>query len=332
MTSYRKGQGTIAWGDLSEAKQLEVLVDLQNRRSEAFKQKSGNVLSIGLGHKTTEGEIRDELCLGFLVKKKSSRAKDQVPATVVTTVVHEGLRRRVHVPTDVEELGLGAPQHAADAELATNAADGILLASPSAPALRARGAVCAIVRFEGQPDLFVLSCHHVLTLSEKLGKCRVLNDTLVADSRGVPYAQLFEFVPMVPGQASQIDAAVSIVLPGHAATWVHSGARPVGVDFGTSKPLNCTIYAPGRRLGARYVKTWREVPLQYPGCVVQVAAAYQFAANTVDGDSGSPVMDSHGTLHGMHFWGNPSSGLALSIPAGLLFQPGVFPSGTLELA
>lgn len=332
MTSSRKGQGTIAWGDLPEAKQLEVLVELQKRRGEALKQKLSNVLSIGLGHKTTANEIQNELCLGFLVKKKSDRAKDQVPATVVTTVVHEGLRRRVYVPTDVEELGLGAPQHAAGAALATNAADGILLASPSAPALRARGAVCALVRLKGQPDLFVLSCHHVLTLSEKLGRCRVLTDAVVADARGVPYAQLFEFVPMAPGRASQIDAAISIVQPGHAVTWVHSGARPVRVDFGTSKPLNCTIYAPGRRLGARYVKTWREVPLQYPGCVVQLAAAYQFAARTVDGDSGSPVMDSDGTLHGMHFWGNPATGLALSIPAGLLFQPSVFSSGTLELA
>ena len=332
MAPARSGHKSIAWGDLSESKQLDVLVALQKRRGAALRRASDNVLAVGLGHRTKAGEVREELCLGVLVQKKSGRAKEQVPATVTTTIEHEGRRRRVEVPTDVEELGSGGPQHALAATSATNAANGIIVTSPSAPAIAAKGSVCAVVQLQGQPDVFVLSCHHVLTLSEKLGKCRVLADAVVADTRRVPYAQLFEYVPITPGKKSQLDAAISLVQPGHSVTWAHSGARPVRVDFGTSKPVNCTIYAPGRLLGATYVKTWSEVRLQYHGCVVQIAAAYQFAAATMDGDSGSPVISPDGTLHGMHFWGNPANGLALSIPAGLLFQAGAFQSGTLQLA
>ena len=65
--------------------------------------------------------------------------------------------------------------------------------------------------------------------------------------------------------------------------------------------------------------------------MVTIAAAYQFEADTVPGDSGSPVIDGEGTLHGMHFWGDPAQRMAFAIPAFMLFRPGLF-SIEFELA
>jgi len=284
------------------------------------------VLSVGVGHKTEAGEYLHTLCLGFLVMRKSEAGK-QLPRYIKTVIEFDGRRRQVHVPTDVEELADSGPH------LGTNTAAGILSVSASQPAVRGTGAVCCLVRAGGQPDLFALSCHHVLTLSPKVGGCRIVMDTLVADRQGVPFGQFFEAVPMAPNQPSQIDAAIARIDSGSTVQWIHSGMQPRNVDMGLSKPQDCMIYAPGRLVDAIYIKTWPEVQLPYPGCGnVQIVCAYQFRANTHPGDSGSPVIGGNGTLYGMHFWGSPSSNLALAIPAGYLFGPGVFHVGPLELA
>jgi hypothetical protein len=312
---------------LPEKTQLKVLADLTERRGRELRRRYSNILAVGLGQKAVAGKVLPQLCLGFLVREKSRGAPAQVPASVTTTVRYRGRLRRVSVPTDVEEAGQGEPQ------LATNAADGVLIASPSNAALRAKGAVCCLVRVQGRSGLYVLSCHHVLTLSGTLGQCRVQRDALVADGSGVPYAQLFDWVPMTPGAPSQLDAAISLVQAGNNVVWGHSGMQATAVDFGETKPENCSIFAPqGRVIPARFRKVWRELELPYPGCLVKIATAYQFDAQTFGGDSGSPVMDANGRLYGMHFWGDPQRSFALSIPAGLLFGPRVFAAGRLQLA
>jgi hypothetical protein len=317
---------TGTWEQLPSEKQLQVLTRLCRSRSKLLKREFPEVLSVGIGHKTTAGERLPTLCLGFLVLRKAEAGK-QLPQAIRTTINIDGRRRQVHVPTDVEELADSGPH------LATDAASGILVASASQPAIRGTGAVCCLVRAQGQPDLFALSCHHVLTLSPKVGGCRVVMDTLVADRQGVPFGQLFEAVPMTPQQPSQIDAAIARVEAGSTVEWLHSGMQPRSTDMGLSKPQDCTIYAPGRLVHAVYVKTWPEVQLPYPGCGdIQIVCAYQFQAATQPGDSGSPVIGGDGTLYGMHFWGSPSSNFAMAIPAGYLFGPGVFHVGTLELA
>lgn len=314
------------WEQLPTEKMLDILKVLQRRKSLRLKREFPEVLSVGVGHKTTAGELLPTLCIGFLVARKSVSAK-QLPKFVRTYVEIDGRRRRVNVPTDVEELSDSGPHSA------TNAAEGILVASASQPALRGIGAVCCLVKVQGQSDLYVLSCHHVLTLSSKVGGCRIVIDTLVADRQGVPFAQLFEAVGMGPNRPSQIDAAIALVQPGNDVHWNHTGKQPTTVDMGLSKPQNCMVYAPGRQLDAVYVKTWPEVQLPYPGCgTVQIECAYQFSADTHPGDSGSPVIGSDGTLYAMHFWGSPSSNFAMAIPAGYLFRPGTFRSGTLQLA
>lgn len=320
-------ESALHWGDLPERTQLKVLADLTERRGRQLRRRYSNILAVGLGQKAVAGEVLPQLCLGFLVQEKSNGAPAQVPAAVTTTVQYRGRRRRVSVPTDVEEAGHGEPQ------LAKNAADGVLIASPSNAALRGNGAVCCLVRVQGRSGLYVLSCHHVLTLSGSLGQCRVQRDALVADSSGVPYAQLFDWVPMRPGASSQLDAAISLVQGGSNIEWTHSGMQATVVDYGETKPENCTIFAPrGRIARAIFRKVWRELELPYPGCLVRIATAYQFEAQTLAGDSGAPVMDANGRLYGMHFWGDPQRSFALSIPAGLLFGPRVFSVGRLQLA
>lgn len=317
---------TDLWEQLPSEKQLQVLAWLCRSRSKLLKREFPEALSVGVGHKTTAGKRLPTLCLAFLVLRKAEAGK-QLPQTIRTTIKIDGRRRQVHVPTDVEELADSGPH------LATNTAAGILVVSASQPAIRGTGAVCCLVRAKGQPDLFALSCHHVLTLSPKVGQCRIVMDALVADRQGVPFGQLFEAVPMTPHQPSQIDVAIARVEAGSMVQWVHSGMQPKSTDMGLSKPQNCTIYAPGRLVDAVYVKTWPEVRLPYPGCGdVQIVCAYQFQAATKPGDSGSPVIGGDGTLYGMHFWGSPSNNFAMAIPAGYLFGQGVFHAGTLELA
>ncbi|MPT54556.1 hypothetical protein [Delftia sp.] len=314
------------WKQLPSEIQLQVLTRLCRNRSKLLKQEFPEVLSVGVGHKMTAGERLSTLCLGFLVLHKADSGK-QLPQTIRTTIKIDGRGRQVYVPTDVEELADSGPH------LATNAATGILVVSASESAIRGTGAVCCLVRAQGQPDLFALSCHHVLTLSPKVGGCHIVIDALASDRQGVPFGQLFEAVPMAPQQPSQIDAALARIEVGSTVRWVHSGMQPSSVDMGLSEPQDCTIYAPGRLVNAVYVKTWPEVQLPYPGCGdVQIVCAYQFQAATQPGDSGSPVIGVDGTLYGMHFWGSPFSNFAMAIPAGYLFGPGVFHVGTLELA
>jgi hypothetical protein len=330
MASKRLGGNTRSsasarWSDLSEQRKLAVLAGLCSRRSKTFKREFANVLSVGLGYKTSAGEVRPHLCLGFLVDRKTDSVRP-VPTFIDTFIDMDGRRRRVSVPTDVEELGDSEPQ-------ATNVADGILVVSPGNPVVRATGAVCCLVKLEGQADLFALSCHHVLTLSPKAGGCRVISGAVVANRAGSPIGQLYEAVPMSPNTSSQLDAAIALIDPQVQVDWNHGGMRPTSVDMGLSEPVDCTVYAPGGPLDAVYIKTWPEVRLPYPGCgTVQIACAYQFTVDTRPGDSGSPVMGPAGTLYAMHFWGSPSTRFAMAIPAGYLFSPGVFAAGTLQLA
>jgi hypothetical protein len=317
----------LRWEELSNSQQLESLVAIWHRRAAEFRREYPNVLSVGMGYKTTNGERLPKYCLAFLVDRKTDAGR-QVPSFVRTFVDHQGSRRAVDVPTDVDALGDGELQQG------VNAADGMVVASASNPALRKSGAVCCLARLQGHPDLFVLSCHHVLTLSPMVGGCRVVGDATVTTPNSVPFAKLFDFFPLRSGPPSQVDAAIALVAPGQEVRWEHSGVRPSRVNMGqVEPPKECTVLAPrGRFIGARYDKTYPDTQIPYPGCGMVRIDCYLFHTRTEGGDSGSPIVSADGALQAMHIFGDFKGTYSLAIPAGYLFRPGVFRSGVLELA
>lgn len=318
----------LAWEALPRRRQESILAAMTQGREAQYRRRYPGLLSLGLGYKRVAGKPHPQLCLAFLVERKSPDAPHQLPRFVSGMADVRGRRQRVEIPTDVEELGDSRPH------LGDNAADGIFVASPTRPELNGIGAVCCLVRAQGRPGLFALSCHHVLTIGNRVSCGGAAPDAVIADRAArIPYGRLADCGPMVANRNNQLDAAIAALQPGVAVTWNRNGRRPLRVDMGIREPANCSILAPRGNLAATFVKTWVNVPLPYPTYgPIRMACVYQFDAPTRPGDSGSPVMDSAGTLYAMHFWGTESDSFSLAIPAGYLFSPGLFQAGTLALA
>lgn len=307
----------LTWLELDECTQREVLERLAKTRGARYRREFQELASVGFGYKRVKGEKLPQLCFAFLVLCKTER-EPQLPKFIRAVVVHRGKRRHVDVPTDVEELGKAKPHAGA------NAAWGVYVASQNYPQINATGAICCLVRVEGRSELFALSCHHVLTLSSELPNGSVANDVLVADrAEHVPFGRLAACSPMKPNKPNQIDAALAVV--NGDTQWVYNGASVANVERGLVEPRGCGIFTPRGLEPATYIKTFYDLLLKYPTMSpVRIVAAYQFNASTLPGDSGSAVMDSNGTLYGMHFWGDPARNFSLAIPAGYLFQPAAF--------
>lgn len=309
------------WDKLGREEQLALLVRLCTARAAEFRRKFDGVLTLGVGYKTQGGERTEALCLAFLVKSKKEKVHRPVPKSVAAFVERDGRRLRVYVPTDLEELGDGAP-HAN-----VNLASGVLAVGLPNPAVKCTGAVCCLVRQTDTPaNVYALGCHHVLALSAQTQGCAALVSEVISnDLPGQPVGQLFEYLPMSPNVRSCQDAAIALLDSAVNATWVHSGRTPLRTETASHEPPGCRIYTPRGVLPAAYVKTWMDVPLFYPNCGwVYIARTYQFQADTLPGDSGSAVMSDDGTLYGMHFWGQSSNRLSMAIPAATLFSPGLF--------
>lgn len=306
------------WADLSQDRQLEVLTRLCLHRRRNFQREFSGILSVGVGYKTSKGRLLPSLCLAFLVYRKK-RSKRPVPPSIATYAQIGGRRVRLEVPTDVEEAADGGPQ------ASINAASGVVVSAAVDPSVRCTGAVCCLARQRDTPqNLYLLGCHHVLALSSETANCNA-EPGVVSSPAGVPFARLFDHVAMAADVSSQMDAAIALVLPGVQVAWSHNGMRALRVDAGTQQPSDCRVFTPRGAFAAAYVKTWVEVPLWYPRCGwVQFERAYQFQAPTQSGDSGSAVMGLDGTLFAMHFWGRPSDQFAMAVPAGSLFQRGLF--------
>ncbi|WP_426175975.1 trypsin-like serine protease [Massilia sp. TWR1-2-2] len=285
-----------------------------------FLIKKFDVCAIGAGYKKTGGEVLAEVCIGFLVDKKKAGIAKPVPP-YITAYVHNGMNRtRYKIPTDVEELGNGVP-HAMQ-----NLANGISSSATANQALSLRGAACCIVVQKKQPtNRFLLGCHHVLALSLLNPQLKATDTYIRPRSSPNVVGRLYEYLTMSAFGKPCLDAAIALANPASEIFWNANGVMPRYVEPGTNRPLACAIFTPNGPRAAQFVKEWANVPLRYPGCGdVVIEAAYQFLADTAPGDSGSPVMEQNGTLHGMHFWGDETQRMAFAIPAFMLFRPGRF--------
>ena len=311
------------WNDLSAGNQLAVVRGVCGRKGPSLLKRFDGVLAIGAGFKKSADTVSEAICLGMLVKKKRTRnIARPVPERLHVSIVRDGKRVRLSIPTDIEELGKGRPH-------AVNVAQGVRAFNRNNANQGVPGAACCIVVDANQPaNRFVLGCRHVLALSLLTTGCAAFNDADVADRcMTTRIGQLFFPLPMAPNGQPCLDAAIALIDPSIPVDWLSpQGTRPTRVEPGVQQPQNCFIFTPNGPLQAAFVKEWANVPLQYAGCGdVVIAGAYQFQAATVGGHSGSPVMAPDGTLFAMHFWGDPSQRLALAIPAFMLFQPGRFP-------
>lgn len=299
--------------------QLAMARNFCGRREKQLVKKY-SVNAIGVGYKTTGGNVLTKTCIAFLVIKKDTRAANPIPAEIYTTVRVGGKEVRYSIPTDVEEIAGGQPQSGA------NLALGINVVSTKNQNVSLDGAACCIVRQVNNPtNRYVLGCHHVLALS--LGSPQCAPADAYVRPRSSPYVvgRLYEYLTMSPGGVRSLDAALALVNPLSMTEWNAGGVKPTRVEPGVARPLNCRIFTPRGSLNAQFVKEWANVSLPYPNCgTVVIAAVYQFVADTLPGDSGSPVMQLDGTLHGMHFWGDPTQRMAFAIPAFMLFRFGVF--------
>ena len=315
------------WEALTPVEQLAAVREVCGTRVAQLKKRFEGVLAIGAGYKKSKGEVSTDICLGFLVeKKRKRRVQRPVPARVVVELVRDGKKVRVAIPTDIEELGRGRPHGAIDL------GSGVRASNQSNSAQGVPGAVCCVVEQTDNPlNRYLLGCHHVLALSLLTQSCNAIATNVQSRLTAQVVAQLFEYLPMSGTGQPCLDAAIALVEPGADVTWSSSGVSPSVVEPGVDSPTNCAMYTPDGLVPARFVKEWANIPLRYPKCgTVVIEAAYQFQAATVGGHSGSPVMSPDGTLHGMHFWGDPQQLLAFALPAFVLFRPGLF-SVTFQL-
>ena len=313
------------WNDMAPVQQWAAVREVCGSKGPALLKRFEGALAVGAGYKKSADKVSEEVCLGILVRKKKRMGGigRPVPQRLLVFLVREGRRVSLSIPTDVEELGKGKP-HAA-----VNVAEGVRAFNRNNARQGVPGAACCLVVDSNEPaNRFILGCRHVLALSLITTGCAAFNATDVAD-RGMTtrVGELFFPLPMAPNGQPCLDGAIALVDPVVPVDWVSpGGVRPTVVEPGVQQPRNCFVFTPNGALPAAFVKEWANVPLQYAGCgTVVIAGAYQFQAATVGGHSGSPVMTPDGTLFGMHFFGDPSQGLAMAIPAFMLFQPGRFP-------
>lgn len=325
MASEARARGGLEWEALSQPQQANVLGELAQKRRARYRREYPELLGVGHGFKRVKGQRLLERCFAFLVQQKTKQVP-QLPSHLSATVMHRGEKRRVKVPTDVEELGLGRTHNG------VNAAAGVYVASKNYPQFNATGSICCLVRVAGRQELFALSCNHVLTLSSVLSNGQVAEDALVAEHAShLPFGQLATYFPLEAGKPNQIDAALAFVDP--STQWDYDGAAPREVEMGLVEPQSCGVFTPRGLEPATYVKIFYDLALPYPTeSPIRIVAAYQFEASTYPGDSGSAVMDNSDTLYAMHFWGDASQNFSLAIPAGYLFSPGTFGNIRLSLA
>lgn len=317
----QKKTDRVTWDSLERADQLRTLRLICGKKADSIKAQYSDVLAVGIGYKRVKGEVVNRLALALLVGKKISTASRPIPSVIKLKLNDGGQKRTFLIPTDVEELGDGAPQ------AAVNVAEGIRAQSPVDPKAVVPGAACCVVeQTNDRRNRYVLSCHHVLALSLLTQSCNAANSVLKDITGSKIIGQLFSYLPMSATGQPCLDAALAIIEPGDAVIWEKNLVTPSAVDPGFQQPQGCSVYTPDGAIPARFIKEWANIPLPYPRCgTVTIRAVYQFQAATKPGHSGSPVMDANGTLHGMHFWGSPTRGDAYAIPAFVLFQPRLFP-------
>lgn len=320
-----------AWSQLSEEQKYALARSVARRRVREWKCVLDGVVSVGAGFRTTGGtnEPTDEICLRFAVVCKKKRVSEgRVPEHVAAYLENEEGRRRCAIPTDVDVIAPG------EANTNTGLRRGVVVRKDGTPRGDI-GAVCAIVEDVDSPGAwYLLSCNHVLALPG-IG-CDPTLDTDVFRASGPErhaaqkIADLLFHKSLNPGSGYGMDAALAVVSRKDLISPTVQGKRPTKVAGSGVMPHDYMIYTPRNPLPAQFVGEQFDVTVPFRcGASVRHEHVIMSRANTVRGDSGSPLIGSDGTLFGMHYYltasdsSNPS--YALAIPAHSLFRDGTWP-------
>jgi hypothetical protein len=110
------------------------------------------------------------------------------------------------------------------------------------------------------------------------------------------------------------------------------------VADGLELPTDYAIYTPRGKLKADFLGQAFDISLAYgSGVTVRIRTVYESVCETLEGDSGSPLIAGDGTLFGMHFYGDVRQvggvqrKISLALPAYMIFRDGVF-AERIELA
>jgi hypothetical protein len=215
-----------------------------------------------------------------------------------------------------------------------DATDGIRVIDAENENNRCLGSFCCVVCNRQKPsERYLLSCHHVLTLSVNSSKFfpvgRADVHTRIPDaSRG----ELFDFAHLGDGTDFGCDAALArLNVSDDLQMW---GASPSAIADPFDRPTSLSVMVP-RANPDPPVKRTSPIPADFidvqfgqmipfnNNIAVRFEAVVRYRAATVKGDSGSAVVGPDGTLYGMHFY-EFDNGIACAIPAYILFRPGLF--------
>jgi len=188
MSKRHRNLRTNLWDGLDNRKRLELLHKILPTRERSL-LRFDNVVSVGVGYRTktepydgprpnaqragqrlARRSVQEDVCLRFLVSKKTKRPpRNPVPGRVVVFVTHRGRRRRCEIPTDVDPIGKGDVQQGGEPDgMITQIIPGSSVPQPWPKP--AKGAICCRVIDKNKPeDDYLLGCHHTFTLSSHTG-------------------------------------------------------------------------------------------------------------------------------------------------------------------
>ena len=317
------------WRSLVLDDQLRIARSVVKNRGRDFKAMFANVLSIGIGykHRRDKNQIirrnRRCICIRFSVEKKLKRIKgEKIPGSIDVYVQIDGKRQLAAIPTDVDILGHGRPQSLLPIGNGFRS-----YPQGNTSFLPSTGSCLCMVRQLNNPSIrYLLGCSHVFAASTRNAYCDADPLTVTHDYWNNLYiGNLYDYRPLRPLQGHGLDAALVQVADSSWLAPSFGGVTPQRYSDGFYCPPDCAVFAPRGRIPARFSEQQYDVTLDYGVCGgVFFETLYRFTAATLPGDSGSPLMSPDGTLYAMHIWGDPATGIAYSIPAYVLFRPGLF--------
>ena len=329
------------WFELGRAQQFGIALEVARRRGRKLCVQA-KAVSVGAGFRSqgSQSAIVDEVCIRFLVARKWADQRNRprkVKDFVLAYPIIGGRRVRVRIPTDVSEFRGGRPHSN------LNLTGGITSTVDGEPL--DLGCACCVVRNASeQTERYLLSCYHVF--AHRLIRPQDEGLGCTGSDDGTRLGDLFDTAKFTGSLA--LDAALVRLSDGSVdsvSSWgVIATSRATDFDVG-QLPARGPLFVMGRNVapaidGLPEVARQDAIAVQfqsvYPhptsfdysltdGRTFEFSDTIEYQGAVRPGDSGAALLDSHGMLYGMHFYGQGDIGYALAAPR--LFDPGIFSLG-----
>lgn len=318
------------WDSLSPEAKEQLLEELVCTRIDELRQSFPDLVAIGFGLRTKKAGRRrrrfhDELVVKFMVANKWSKksrlrnTQRALPKFFLAYATRDATRVLCRVPTDIEDRR--AYRNCVCQSAPTLVAVGP--ANSGGPA--ERGSIACVVQIPGDTEnVYAVSAAHLFDLTEQYWPA-LPSDVLVKNATSsAAVAIVSDFVgPLRPlEQGFSFDAALATVTDRAALADVLGDVLPANSAKSSGDiPATFNVSTARGMISARKAATWLapDQVLQYvvaDGSTIRVqhAILVESAADTIPGDSGSPVISQDGlTLLGMNIWGG--DGISFMIPA-----------------